>query len=232
MRNVIQRSNDMNIVFFDIGAHAGQHSLFMSQYISTIHAFEPYPPLVTRFTEMININKIKNIFLHPVGLGDRNESIPFYEPPLRNTGVGSFMNKWYARNEEILINLEIVKGDDLPQEILAKIDLIKLDTEGYEKNIIKGMRNSLHTNRPIVVMELNVGGEQMWKSEGDIYSTYPSNYKILYLEPLDSPSSGKYRLSRFDFDFSLPRNIEKPEDHPNIVLYPSEKETLILSIAL
>lgn len=200
LRDLVQKSYKEHCVFMDIGAHAGQHSLFMSKYADTIHAFEPYPPLVSRFTEMIEINKIKNIIVHPIGLGAINDSIPFYEPPSINSGIGSFLNEWYTKNEGKKIYLEIVKGDELPDEIIKKIDLVKLDTEGYEKNIILGMNTTLKNNRPIVVMELNIGGEQMWKNEEEIYKTFPPDYRILYLEPIGTPSCGKYRLTKFFFD--------------------------------
>ena len=34
-----------------------------------MHAFDPYEPVLTRFREMVSMNAIDNIVIHPVGLG-------------------------------------------------------------------------------------------------------------------------------------------------------------------
>jgi len=67
MRDVMQKKGAGGI-FVDVGANTGQHSLFMSQYSKEVHAFEPYPPVLARFRDMVSLNRIQNIHVHPVGL--------------------------------------------------------------------------------------------------------------------------------------------------------------------
>jgi len=85
--------------FLDAGANTGQHSLFMSPYVNHVHAFEPWESVLRRFNRMIEINGLKNIVVHPVGLGEREETLSFYEPPRSNTGIGSFV-KGFSEEQE------------------------------------------------------------------------------------------------------------------------------------
>ena len=57
---------------------------------------------------MVEANHIKNIVIHPVGLGNEDAKEPFYKPPQDNLGAGSFIsgfnpNTSYAGELEIQI---------------------------------------------------------------------------------------------------------------------------------
>ena len=60
----------------DIGANIGNHSLFFSQYFSTVYAFEPNP--VTYELLKINstyVSKTKNIIPYCYGLSDKTQNL-------------------------------------------------------------------------------------------------------------------------------------------------------------
>jgi len=98
LRDVMSNHSSGKGVFLDIGANTGQHSLFMSRYASQIHAFEPYPPVLERFRKLVEKNRLKNIVIHPVGLGNDNSKLPFYRPPDNNLGTGSFVDGFKKDN--------------------------------------------------------------------------------------------------------------------------------------
>jgi hypothetical protein len=81
LRDVMQSVYSKQGTFLDVGANVGQHSLFISRYATAVHAFESYDLVLERFRLMKNLNKAENIVIHPVGLGNKNQRIPFYEPP-------------------------------------------------------------------------------------------------------------------------------------------------------
>jgi FkbM family methyltransferase len=72
-------------ITLDIGANAGQHSLFASIYSKEVIAFEPYPPVARKIQEKIDVNNIRNITLCLVGLGEKDAMLPFAVPddPIR-----------------------------------------------------------------------------------------------------------------------------------------------------
>jgi FkbM family methyltransferase len=180
--------------------------------------------VAARFRQMIEINKVKNINLWPIGLGKEQGNLPFTLPPARNPAIGSLIKDWYKDGKNEQITVEIKRGDDLPSEVTSDVDLIKLDTEGYEKNIIIGLRETLRRNRPIIVMELNIGGDERWVSEEDIYKNCPPDYKLLVITPLYPLADGRYRLEEFS---SIRRDSNTFSSQPNVLLFPSEKQDKI-----
>lgn len=227
MKDIVQNLHDAHLVFFDIGAFKGQHSLFMSRHVAVIHAFEPYPPVAAIFRQIIERNGIKNITLWPVALGKEQGELPFEVPPNRNPGVGSLLKDWRKTNENGEITVAIKKGDELPSEVRADVDLIKLDTEGYEKNIVIGLRETLRSRRPIVVMELNVGSSETWVSEEEIYRLFPPNYEMLQINRIGSPEDGKYQLAKLGAFFSIPTHTSLGAPTADVLLFPAEKQDKI-----
>ncbi len=133
LRDIMKSAYSNQGVFLDIGANTGQHSLFMSRYSKEIHAFEPWQPVIRRFQRMVEINQIKNIVIHPFGLGDENSKKPFFKPPDHNLATGSFV-KGFIENNSYEGELEVQSGDDaLAKAGVTSVALIKMDIEGYEK---------------------------------------------------------------------------------------------------
>ena len=216
MRDVAESLGKNEIVFFDIGANVGQHSLFMSKHAKEVHAFEPYPPVLERFRKLVIINQIENIFIHPVGLGNKNGEMPFFEPPDFNLDVGSFIYGWGTTNGEK--SLPLVIGDDWLKKIgLSRVDIIKCDIEGYEKLALLGLRHTLEKNRLIIVMELNLGLDVSFQNNDDFYDTFPPDYEFL-LFCVEEPYAGRYELCQFD-----KLNFGKRGQY-NIVVYPKEEK--------
>jgi FkbM family methyltransferase len=211
-------------VFLDVGANTGQHSLFMSRYAKEIHAFEPYEPVLARFREMVKLNGITNVAIHPMGLGSEDAKLPFYEPPPDNQGVGSFVQGWDG-NKASGKALAIVNGDrELKRLGVGRIDLVKMDIEGYEKPALEGLRETLIKSRPIIVFELSTGlnNPLRFESLAELERLFPERYGFLVLEDLN-PYSGAYRLRRLE-------RVLVNEQH-NVVAYPLEKEVKILDPA-
>ncbi|HWP59553.1 MAG TPA: FkbM family methyltransferase [Candidatus Acidoferrales bacterium] len=226
MRDVLRRvAPDRNGIFVDVGANRGQHSLFMSQYAKEVHAFEPYQPIVDRFRHQLKINNVKNVGIYPVGLGDRPAKIPFFSPgDETNQGTGSFIETFSEKNKKYH-ELEIAVGDEVLEKAgVQRIDVIKIDVEGYERPVLIGLRRSLVKNRPIVEFELTTGvrNDVGFKSMDEIVNTFPDGYKFGTLAEIDK-FTGAYQMEplrgkvpKFDFDGRL-----------EMIAYPAEKESLI-----
>jgi FkbM family methyltransferase len=152
MRDIVKRKH--NPIFIDVGANVGHHSLFMSKFCEEVHSFEPYDRVKDILMSKLSFNNCSNIIVHNVGLGAKSEFLDFYAPVGRNIATGSFMAE-HAKNNNIKIGkLEIVEGDFYISKLnLRKIDLIKIDVEGFEKYVLLGLKDTLKKYRPFVVME-------------------------------------------------------------------------------
>lgn len=219
-RDLVQSGSVDRGIFLDIGANVGQHSLFMSKFVKTIHAFEPYEPVLKKFRRLIEINGIKNVVIHPFGLGNEDSKKPFYRPPDSNLAQGSFDPSFSGDNTPDSA-LEIHKGDDvLEYSGIGPVGLIKMDIEGYEKPALLGLQRTLRKDRPIVHFELSVNPQSpiSIKNKEDLQSLFPPQYGFVLFGTGTDADTGAYGFSPDDqirFDARM---------RYDIVAYPLEKE--------
>ncbi len=167
-------------VFVDIGANVGQHSLYMSRCSAQVHAFEPYSPVRNRLVEQISHNSIDNIQVHPLGLSNENTSLPFFAPTGNNAGIGSFDASSVEKGNKQIGELELIRGDDFFNTVNPeRIDLIKIDVEGFEKPALEGLQKTLRKYRPLIVCEITYGKALSIQSRDEILQLLPENYTLL-----------------------------------------------------
>ena len=211
-------------VFLDIGANKGLYSLFMAKYQKEIHAFDPYEPVLKKFRVLVESNGVRNIVIHPVGLGDKHERLTFEEPTSDNVGRGSFA--WVSNNGPHE-QLEIVKGDQALKEAgVTQVDLIKMDIEGFEQPALRGLSETLGRSRPIVLFELTLSSSKgppvLFKSFDQISKAFPPGYNFLIFKHRD-PYSGAYELGPADGVL----NFNADGNQHNVIAFPSEKKDRI-----
>jgi len=163
--------NTEKSIVIDIGANIGHHSLFASTIAFQVHAFEPFPDVSKFILNKIEVNNLDNLILHKFGLGENEELLP-YNPPIGcNTGTGSFVNP-IKNGSEIL--LPIINGDSyFKSNVIKNISFIKIDVEGYESNVFKGLSNIITKDRPIVFFEWsNTSIEQSF----NVKSCFPNDF--------------------------------------------------------
>lgn len=137
-------------VVFDGGGNCGHHALYLSRLARTVHTFEPFPPLAAKIREKIADNGRTNIVVHELAIGDAETVLPYYPPDDNHIGLGSFV----ARTTAAPVELRVVRTDDLfPDDALDRLDLVKLDLEGFEVGALRGMAGLLGRHRPAVFLE-------------------------------------------------------------------------------
>jgi FkbM family methyltransferase len=164
-------------VFLDIGANVGTHSIFMSRFCSQIHAFEPFSGVSEVFSQRLKENNIKNVVLHKIGLGDKNEVLDFMSPPPDNLGMGCFLkeklNTPWPQEKQMLM-----QADDYIATLgLKRIDLVKIDVEGFEKYLLIGLQETLKKYRPKIIMEYSPDTRKKF-SDINEFSSLLKGYKI------------------------------------------------------
>lgn len=190
------------LVFLDVGANTGAYSLFMSQVAEKVHAVEPFPPVLAKLRRNIELNQLTNVMVHPVGFGKERGSLTFYAPPDSNLGVGSFSNdfaeEWRGGQARALVDelLPLEIGDEyLQRHGITRVDILKIDIEGYEKFALQGLSQTLRSNRPYVLMEFNTRNVEGFHSLTELENIFPPQY-IFYsvISGLSDLRNGSYRL--------------------------------------
>jgi FkbM family methyltransferase len=183
-------------VFVDIGSNIGHHSIFASKFAREVHSFEPYHVVRQRMLDNMKLNQISNIAVHPFGLGEAEATIPFFEPPQSNLGGGSFLATFSEDNKHKGLNLEIKNGDSILLN-LDRIDVMKIDVEGFETSVLKGLIATIKKFRPIIIMEYTVQTKEKLMQEKELLELLTSTYTIKrFRNPNDIP----YQFSDGDFE--------------------------------
>ncbi len=219
-------------IFMDIGANIGHHSIFLSKFASQVLAFEPYPKVNMQFKQQIAHNNISNIQIFENGLSDRRETINYYAPTGNNEGIGSFDESSIAKGNKSYGKLELQAGDQAIESGSWKgIKLIKIDVEGFEKKVIKGLTRTIEEERPVIVCEITYGQQLSFVSMEELKSYLPQNYEILTFNTrkLDGRKNKRKGslAKRSGFYELIPLKQWRSSGQDDIVMIPNEKSTII-----
>jgi FkbM family methyltransferase len=207
-----------NPVFLDIGANVGMHSLYMSKYCQEIHAFEPLPSVLGLFREKTAMNDLQNIHVHEIALGDEDKELEFYAPAGRNVGSGSFISEHEKDNNRPFGKIRVYKGDEYLEGLkLKNIDLVKIDVEGFEKYVLKGMQNTIRQYRPAIVMEFHQSTFDSFVSANEFTALIPDDYEFY---KIDTNITRGFFFNRNEYKLS-PFKFEEP-GYFNILLKPRQ----------
>ncbi len=190
-------------ISIDAGANCGTYSLFMSKFCEQVYAFEPDKAALAALRENIAINNISNISVHDIALGDKNCELDLY---IAKNGDPAWSSFAYGGERSIYgdhVTVRAVKGDDIVEELrLKKIDLLKIDVEGYEKKVLQGLKNSINKFRPIIFMELSDFTRKSFQNI-DEWNAIMGGYRVYtfrgYRPILLFFDRQKYGLSQFDY---------------------------------
>jgi FkbM family methyltransferase len=162
---IFERIIDRIRVFVDIGSNAGIYSLMAAKLSENIKvlAFDPTEASSYYLTENIRLNHLHDKILpFKYAISDKNEILNFYEvknpkyPYLKYNlgGASSLVNMPDKFN---MISVKAYTFDTFLKEHHLdeiSVDLIKIDAEGAEPEIIRGMKNTIEKFNPIIVSEI------------------------------------------------------------------------------
>lgn len=139
----------------DIGANIGLVTLLMSKLVGKdglVHSFEPNPQAATLLRSALAYNRIENVKLHPIALGDVDQTLTL-SVPTDNAGSASLV---FKRPTDLRHQVQVLRLDDLVhRDSMAAFSLIKIDVEGFDLEVLKGGQTSIRAFRPIVLFEAN-----------------------------------------------------------------------------
>jgi len=163
-------------VVWDVGAHLGWHAVVAASLRPgvTVEAFEPHPAVVSRLREVVDATEL-SIGVHECALGDRDDTAAFSADP---TPAARFPDA-QPDTIESTIDVECARGDTLVNNsTVAPPDILKIDAEGADAAVLRGLRETIETHRPRrMYCEVHVDGAEI----RSLLSSYGYEY-----EPLSS----------------------------------------------
>ncbi|MBY0385218.1 FkbM family methyltransferase [bacterium] len=143
-------------VFFDVGANIGYFSFLTKQMAprSQIYSFEPLPQNINAYKINRELNQFSLMELNEVCVADQKGETEFLIPPPEESGWGRMAHRDLFSGEKI--KRSVITLDDFCRDrSISRVDLIKIDVEGYEFKVLKGATEMIEKYRPKICIELN-----------------------------------------------------------------------------
>jgi len=143
-------------VFIDVGAYTGIYSIYAAIMGCRVESFEPNPKVQERFQENagINFDKMRGwngaISHNRCALSDKVYSGYNYfnvNPAVELTSGGSLEDGIAPNTKRYPVQINTYDGNYDP-----KPDIIKIDVEGHEMAVLRGMKKTLISSTKLVVI--------------------------------------------------------------------------------
>ena len=181
---------------YDIGGYEGLLTMFFAREVGAtgqVITFEPHPRNYQLILDHIKLNGFTNVNVIPVGLGCKQETLKFV--------VGSNLARGTAdpyKQEQLLKQGQAtvlqIKVDSLDNQVIANNlpgpDFVKIDVEGLELDVLRGMAETIQQYQPTMHIELHgiheqeiaelllAHGYHIYQVEDDVEITYQNFDKI------------------------------------------------------
>ena len=201
----------------DIGANVGKYTkLLLAETNSEVIAFEPLPKAFEELKE-IEKNFSSRLNVYNIGIGNKNSNLEL-NYSTEKSELASFIQDLdklsfvdSKNNKKIIVEVMTLDSFFKKYEKTYKekeIDLLKIDTEGFELEVLNGASETLINKKPKFI-QIEFNWHQLFR-EQTIYkfSKILSNYEVFKILPFGNslikvdpkrPESNIFHLSNFVF---------------------------------
>ncbi len=140
-------------VIVDVGAHMGVFTLKAARKVlgrGIVVAVEPYPYNFERLLKNIRVNQLANVIPLDIALGEKEAVTPLWLPPFNEENTGIASTEFKISNNFILVPVRTL-ADVMTELGIKSVDLLKLDAEGAELSILKGLNENLRSVKNIAI---------------------------------------------------------------------------------
>ena len=146
--------------WIDIGGHYGYTALAFSKLVGStgrVYTFEPMISTAGFLYQTVKINRLKNIVVLPFALSNHKTITLSYLHSVRGM-IDSSLREEGLTDVFLEVGFDYlwpsICGDD------SKIDGVKIDVQGMEEYVIKGMKEWLSREKPKIALEFHQGADK------------------------------------------------------------------------
>jgi methyltransferase, FkbM family len=136
-------------IIYDVGANIGNHTTYFAHNIkkANIFSFEPIKENYNLLKKNISDNNFNNVKLFEFALGSHNTRAHMEFMEENNNGTSTIV-------------LDSVSGEEVIVKVTDELELplpnfVKIDVEGFEYEVLKGMRETLIKSKPDLWVEVD-----------------------------------------------------------------------------
>ena len=149
---IMEEKIEMGNIVVDVGANIGLHTLNMAKIVGNtgqVFAFEPDPSNFEILKKNVKINNYKNIILEQKAVGDKHGRTTLYQ----SDHPGKHRIFPQTEQAKSQVQVELTNLDNyFDSDMIDKINFIKIDVEGLEFSVLKGMKNILKNSKKIKIL--------------------------------------------------------------------------------
>lgn len=147
-------------VLFDVGANVGFFTVLGARLVGpsgTVVAFEPHPENVARLRRNVDLNAAANVVVVAAAVSDAGgERLLDARHTATAHLVGGGAGPGSVRVEAISLDEFVAQRPDLAPAV------VKIDVEGHEAEVVRGMRATLGRAGPVLICEVHGRGADLY----------------------------------------------------------------------
>jgi len=218
-----------NCIFVDIGAHYGFYSLLVGKKskVTKIISFEPVPQNFEILKRNIQLNNIQNIELRNEAISDivGQENFVITEASDNCGFHGHLLSKARETISVKTLTLDAALTDDLENEIF-----IKIDVEGHEIHVLRGMQNLIKKALPQIRLIVEYNPKLLryagYEPISIIEELFLAGFQVFLI---DEDNERIQAIRRNDPDYNdILSKLEKSDRYANLFCVPIEHSLSIL----
>lgn len=172
LRLLFEKLLEPGSVAIDAGANVGAHTLTLARLVGQagrVLAFEPNPPIQARLEHNVALNALPQVTVYGCALGADTAHLDLMVPAsdsaeAANPGMASLVA---LDTPHDVVRVGVRRLDDIVVEAgLRRVDVIKIDVQGYESNVLEGARHTLERFHPAVIFEYE---DWAWRKVGTTF---------------------------------------------------------------
>ncbi|MBK9306959.1 MAG: FkbM family methyltransferase [Nitrospira sp.] len=166
----------------DIGANVGFYTKRLAELVGSegrVLAFEPVPETFVLLASNTALCGFTNVTLFNTAVSEETKLVGISIPDYSNTSQLNYYQAHLTSSADSNLRILTVSLDSI--QIPEKVKLIKIDAEGHEYSVLKGMRNTLLRDHPILIIEAPHGEtRELLESLGYISTALPESPNVVF----------------------------------------------------
>jgi FkbM family methyltransferase len=160
LREIFRAVLPAGAVAIDVGANVGWHALLMAKLVGQggrVLAAEANPSVRERLEGNLRANHFSHVAVIPHAIAEAEGILEFYGPQACDAGSGDgHVIGPGGRAAGATIRVEARSLDSIVELArVDRLDLVKIDVEGFEWPVLRGAEKSVAKFRPHIVFEYN-----------------------------------------------------------------------------
>jgi FkbM family methyltransferase len=176
LREIMRGVLSMGAVAVDVGANVGWHTLLMARLVGPggrVVAVEPNPSVRAQLLRNVSLNRLTQVAIVACALADAPGIVSFLAPDADDPSSAS--GHIVSAENETAASIRVETGtlDALvEQKKLDRVDLIKVDAEGFEWPVLQGSERTITRFRPYIIFEFDEAYAARGRESAALFSKF------------------------------------------------------------